>query len=295
MDGCDDALGGLFLKEAAGFAVFDGFEGAAFAVGDDGGAAGLGFDWGDAEIFFGGEDEGLGVLHLVLQDFEGLVAHHGDVVFRDGFGLFEVGAVTDDDELFVGHLVEGFDDQLDFLVRDHAGGRQVIVLFVLAAGKGMDVDRRIDDVGFAAVDFFDALRDEFRIRDEIVDAVGRTGIPNAHVMQDQLGKGSLEAVVEAGFTQILVREVPGIADWAVHIGDMDLIRAGQDALGDTVRARNDEVVVGDVKLFDGNRHERQIAAVVFLGTGQILDEGRMRFLVFDEIALALGQEVHQTE
>lgn len=55
------------------------------------------------------------MLHLVLEDFEGLVAHHGDVAFRDGLGLFEVGAVADDDELFVGHFVEGFDDQLDFL------------------------------------------------------------------------------------------------------------------------------------------------------------------------------------
>lgn len=159
----------------------------------------------------------------------------------------------------------------------------------------MDVDRRIDDVGFAAVDFFDAFCDEFRIRDKIVDAVGRTGIPNAHVMQDQLGKGSLEAVVEAGFAQILVREVPGIADRAVHIGNMDLIRAGQDAFGDAVRARNDEVVIGDVELFDGDRHERQIAAVVLLGTGQILNEGRMRFLILDKIALALGQKIHQAE
>lgn len=114
-------------------------------------------------------------------------------------------------------------------------------------------------------------------------------------MQDQLGKGSLEAVVEAGFAQILVREVPGIADRAVHIGNMDLIRAGQDAFGDAVRARNDEVVIGDVELFDGNWHEWQIAAVMLLGTGQILDEGRMRFLVLNEITLTLRQEVHQTE
>lgn len=120
VDGLDDAFGGLFLKEAAGFAVFDGFEGAASAVGDDGCAAGLGFDWGDAEVFFGGEDEGFGVLHLILEDFEGLVAHHRDVGFGDGLGLLEVGAVADDDELSVGHLVEGFDDQLDFLVGHHA-------------------------------------------------------------------------------------------------------------------------------------------------------------------------------
>lgn len=120
MHGLDDALDGLLLKEAAGLAVFDGLEGAAFAVGDDGGAAGLGFDWGDAEVLFGGEGEGFGVLHLVLEDFEGLVAHHRDIGLGDGLGLLEVGAVADDDELFVGHLVEGFDNQFDFLVGHHA-------------------------------------------------------------------------------------------------------------------------------------------------------------------------------
>lgn len=119
-DGFDDAFFRLLREEATGLAVFDGLEGAASAVGDDGCAAGLGFDWGDAEILFGGEDEGFGVLHLVLEDFEGLVAHHRDIRLGDGLGLLEVGAVTDDDELPVGHLVEGFDDQLDFLVGHHA-------------------------------------------------------------------------------------------------------------------------------------------------------------------------------
>ena len=116
----DDTLDGLFFEETAGLAVFDGLEGAAFTVSDDGGAAGLGFDWGDAEVFFGGKDKGLSVLHLVLEDFEWLVAHHGDVGLSDGLGFLEVGTVADDDELFVGHFVEGFDDQLDFLVGHHA-------------------------------------------------------------------------------------------------------------------------------------------------------------------------------
>lgn len=120
MHGLDDALDSLLFEEAAGLAVFDGFEGATFAIGDNGGATGLGFDWGDAKVFFGSEDEGFGMLHLVLEDFEGLVAHHGDVRLGDVFRLLEVGTVADDDELFFRHLVEGFDDQLDFLVGHHA-------------------------------------------------------------------------------------------------------------------------------------------------------------------------------
>ena len=91
MHGLDDALDGLLFEEAAGLAVFDGLKGAAFAVGDDGGTAGLGFDWGDAEVFFGGKDEGFGVLHLVLEDFEGLVAHYRDIEIRDGFDLLKSG------------------------------------------------------------------------------------------------------------------------------------------------------------------------------------------------------------
>lgn len=255
MHGLNDAFDSLLLEEAAGLAVFDGLEGAASAVGDDGCAAGLGFDWGDAEILFGGEDEGFGMLHLVLEDFEGLVAHHRDVGLGDGLGLLEVGAVADDDELPVGHLVECFDDQLDFLIGHHTRGGQVVVLLVLAAGEGRDIDRRVDDIGFAAVDFLDAARDEAAVRDEIIDAVGRARIPDAHVVQDELGEGALEAVVEARFAQVLMREVPGVAYRAVHVGDVDLVWARQDALGNAVGTRDDEVIVGDVELLDSNRHE----------------------------------------
>lgn len=295
MHGLDDALNGLLFEEAAGLAVFDGLEGTAFAVSDDGGAAGLGLDWGNAKIFFGGKDEGLGVLHLFLEDFEGLVAHHGDVRLGDCFRLLEVGAVADDDELFVGHLVEGLDDQLDFLVWHHARGGQVVVLFVLATGEGIDIDRRIDDIGVAAVDFFDAARDETAIGDEVVDAVGRARIPDAHVVQDELGDSTFETMVEARLAQVLVREVPGIAYRAVHIGDMDLVWPRQNALGDAVGARDDEVVVGDVELLDGNRHEGQIAAVMLLCPWELLDEARMGRFVLDEAALVLGQEVDESE
>lgn len=114
-------------------------------------------------------------------------------------------------------------------------------------------------------------------------------------MQDELGEGALEAVVEARFAQVLMREVPGIADGAVYIGDVDLVGPGQDAFGDAVRARDDEVVVGDVELLDGNRHEGQIAAIVLLGSGEFLDETRMGLLILDEIALAVGQEVDECE
>lgn len=295
MHGLDDALDGLLFEEAAGLAVFDGLEGTAFAIGDDRCTAGLCFDGGDAEVFFGGEYESFGMLHLVLEHFERLVAHHRDVGLGDCFRLLEVGTVADDDELFVGHLVKGFDNQLDFLVGHHARGGQVVVLFVPTAGKGIDIDWRVDDVGFAAIDFLDATRDEAAVSDEVVNAVGRARIPDAHVVQDELGDGPLEAVVKTGLAQVLVREVPSVAYRAVHVGDVELVWARQDALGDAVGARDDEVIVGDVELLDGNRHEGQIAAVMLLCPWELLDEACMGLFVLDEAALVFGQEVDERE
>lgn len=295
MHSFNDALDGLLVEEAASLAVFDGLEGTAFAVGDDRGTAGLGFNWSNAKIFFGGEDEGFGMLHFVLEDFERLVAHHGDVGFGDSLGLLEVGTVANDDELFVGHLIEGFDDQLDFLIGHHARGGQVVVLLVLAAGEGIDIDWRINDVGFAAVDFLDATCDEAAVGDEVVNTVGRARIPDAHVVQDELGDGTLETMIETGLAQILVREVPSVAYRAVHVGDVELVWARQDALGDAVGARDDEVIVGDVELLDGNRHEGQIAAVMLLCPWELLDEACMGLFVLDEAALVFGQEVDERE
>ena len=295
LHGGDDALFRLLLEETAGLTVFDGLEGAAFAVGDDGGATGLGFNWGDAEVFFGGKDECFGVLHLILEDFEGLVAHHRDVGLGYCFRLLKVGAIADDDELLVGHFVEGLNDQLDFLVGHHTRGGQVVVLFVLAASKGIDIDWRINDIGFAAVDFLDTPCDEAAVGDEVVNTVGRARIPDAHVVQDELGDGPLEAMVKTGLAQVLVREVPGVAYRAMHVGDVNLVWPRQDALCDAMRTRDDEVVVGDIELLDGNRHEGQIATVVLLGTRKLLDEARMGLFVLDETALVFGQEVDERE
>ena len=235
------------------------------------------------------------MLHFVSEHLEGLVAHHRDVGACDGFGLLEVGAVADDDEVTLRHLVKGLDDEFDFLVGDEARGGQVVTLLVLAAGEGCNVDGRVDDIGFAAVDFLDAARDEAAIRDEIIDAVGRARIPDAHVVQDDLGEGALCPAVEAGLAQVLVREVPGVADGAVDVGDVKLVRSGEDAFRDAVGAADNEVVTRDVELLDGERHEGQVAAVVFPRAGELLEEARMRLLVFDETALSLGQEVDEGE
>lgn len=90
-NGFDDIFDSLSFEEAAGLAVFDGLEGAVSAVGDDGCAAGLGFDWGDAEILFGDENEGFDVLHLILENSERLVVHHHDIETRGRVNLLKSG------------------------------------------------------------------------------------------------------------------------------------------------------------------------------------------------------------
>lgn len=114
-------------------------------------------------------------------------------------------------------------------------------------------------------------------------------------MQDELGDGPLKAMVKTGLAQVLVREVPGVAYRAVHVGDVNLVWARQDALGDAMGARDDEVVVGDVELLDGNRHEGQIAAVMLLCPWELLNEARIGLFVLDEAALVFGQEVDERE
>ena len=65
---CHYGFGRLFFKKnARGFTVLqsaNGFECAAFAKVDDGGAAGLGLERGEANIFFGGKDKRLGLLQM---------------------------------------------------------------------------------------------------------------------------------------------------------------------------------------------------------------------------------------
>ena len=56
--GLDQGFGSLILEEQAAFSILNGFQCAAFAVGENGPSAGLGFQGGDAEIFESGKQEG---------------------------------------------------------------------------------------------------------------------------------------------------------------------------------------------------------------------------------------------
>src|SRR5205823_3287396 len=151
--------------EHTGQPLDDGFGYPAAAEGDDGGAAGLGLDRDDPEVFLGGEYERLRPLHVVAHDFARLVAQEGDV--RAGFGanLLELGARADNDEPAVRHPAERLNDQVHSLVGDHPGGGEVEILLDAARGKLFHVHRRVDRGRLAAVDLVHAAGNEVGVGD----------------------------------------------------------------------------------------------------------------------------------
>lgn len=289
-----NALLRLRVKEASRHALDDAVTHAAFPVGDDGRAAGHGLDGCDAEVLLRGEDKSPGVLHAAAEDVIGLVAEDADVLRRAAHDGRMLRAVADDDELFPRHEAECLDDEVHSFIGDEAGGREVVVLLFRAEGEFLHIHGWMDNGGFPAVDLSDAPGDEARVRDVGIDAEGCPAIPDAQVVQQELRRPALEPVVEPGVPQVGKGHIPGIAHGRVHIGDMQLIRAGDDALRDTVRARDDEVVAPHVDLLDGQRHQRKIGAVMAPRSGQVLEECRMRLFPPQEASLRLRQEVHET-
>ncbi len=224
-----------------------------------------------------------------------MVAEEGDVGAGEAAEFGHFGAVADNDQAAVGHLGEGFDDQVDAFVGDQAGGGEVEILLVVADGEGVDVDRGVDDLGVTAVDLFYAAGDVGGVGDEFVDAVGGADVPLADIVQDEAGEGAFNALGQAGLAQIFVLHVPGVADGRVAVADMGLIRAGEDAFGDGVAAGDDEVVAGHVELLDGDGHEREVSAVFCAGAGEALDEGGFRALAKKFGAVLVGEEIADGE
>ena len=278
-----------------GVETVDRFKGPASTEGDHRRPAGLRLDRHDAEILFGREHECLGALQVIAQFRLGSIAQETHV--RPGLGadLVVVGAVADDDQRPVGHRREGLDDDVDALVRDEPRRGHVEVFFAVDVREAFDVDRRIDDIGIAAVGLGDALADEARVGDEAVDAVRGAQIPQAKLVQEPLGRPALQPAVESGLAQVLVLQVPGVAHWRMHIADVELARPGEHALGDRMRARDHQIVAGEVVLLDGERHQRQVAAVALLCARKVLDEGGLDRFVLDEPAQRLRQEIDDAE
>jgi hypothetical protein len=76
---------------------------------------------------------------------------------------------------------------------------------------------------------------------------------------------------------------------------MQLIRTRNDALGNRVIARNDDVIAGKIQLLNRERHKAKILTVLRLCERKSLYEGRPNALVENMQSVNVGQEVDQTE
>ena len=228
---------------------------------------------------------------MVQQHGEALVAHQRHVWRGQLPGLLHLRPTADHDELLVGHPGERLDDHRDALVRHHSRGRQVVILFRRVERELTCVDRWINHRGFAAVALVDAPTDEVRVGDKVVNTASGALIPHAHVVKQHARQFGLESMIETRFVQVLMLQIPGIADRRVHVADMQLVRAGQNALGYGMAAGNHQVVARHVQLLDGQRHQGQILLVVRLRLRQLLDESRGGALAAEVGAVLIGEEI----
>ena len=94
----------------------------------------------------------------------------------------------------------------------------------------------------ASINLADTTGDVRGISQEEVDAIGGTRVPAAQPMQQPAGISTLQSVLQAALAQVLRLQVPGVAHWRMHVADMELVRPGNDALGDRMIAGDDDVV-----------------------------------------------------
>ena len=63
---------------------------------------------------------------------------------------------------------------------------------------------------------------------------------------------------------------------------MQAVRPGNHALGRTGLAGNDQIVAGKIKLFQRQRHKREVALVVLFAAGQAVDESSFNMMRGDD-------------
>ena len=114
-------------------------------------------------------------------------------------------------------------------------------------------------------------------------------------MQDRAGQPALQPFRQAGRGEVLILQIPRIANRRMTVANVQLIRPGDDSFGDGVAAGKDEIVRRKIELLDRHRHQREIAAIFRPGERQLLDEGSAHRLVLQEPALPLGNQVDHAE
>jgi hypothetical protein len=76
---------------------------------------------------------------------------------------------------------------------------------------------------------------------------------------------------------------------------MQLIRASNDALGNRVAIRNDDVIASQIQLLDGKRHERQKIFVLLFCKWNFLQKRCLRRPAAENFSMLLRQEINKAE
>ena len=145
------------------------------------------------------------------------------------------------------------------------------------------------------VNFLDPPRDVRRVGDKAVDARGALHVPAAYVMQHQPRRRRLRAAQQPRLAQILVLQIPGVADRRVAVTHVQLVRAGEHAFRHRMAAGNHQVIAAHIQLLDRQWHQRQIAPITRARTRQLLDETGGRAFAEQPGAIFIGQEIHHRE
>ena len=149
--------------------------------------------------------------------------------------------------------------------------------------------------GLATIDLLDALADKRRVGDEFVGCRATAKIPVADLVQLPAGQPGHGSRFQAAFTQVLVLVLPSVANGSVHVGYMQLARAGQDPLCECMTGRQDKIEAAEIELLDRKRHQRQVAPEVAPRERQVLDEGSFDGDIPQKPAILLGHHVNQRE
>jgi hypothetical protein len=170
------------------------------------------------------------------------------------FGLY---FVADNNQATRRRFAERLDYQIRSFIRGVERGRDVVVILVDDEFKILGGDGRMDDPRVAAVNPFDSRADIIRVCQHQVGTVRRSRVPGPQPVKHVAKGETLRPKSQAGLLQIGELLVPRISHRTVHIAQMWLVRAGQNASRECGRRGNYRVITRDIKLFDHKRAEKE--------------------------------------
>ncbi len=272
-DGRAQRLGRRLVEDDPGAAVLDALGAAALAEDDRRAAAGERLERHDAGVLDAGhQHRATGAIELAQLEVAD-VSEELDLgrSLRAKPRGFRPAA---DDPQAAPAAAVGLEAQLEPLVGRERGDDEVVLSrHVRSRREEAGVDRRRDHGRVAAVVAADAAGDVRAVRGEVVDAHGALRIPRPQPRRDGTDREARQRRHAAG-AEVVVVAVPHVAHRRVAVAEVERARRRAHALGDAVRAREDEIEAREVERFGRARKERQVVPVARRHGGQVLHEGR---------------------